>query len=479
MIKIKSVKTTDNHFPAVYVLDNKKQVEDLDITGDKIKYAQNILKDAEKTFVEIKNISHTIFIIINNFKKSREIQYENLRVNGNKVFASVSEAKFSKLNIVDKSSHKLSWYVLEGLLLSSYKFSKYFKDKEKKNKIYPEQIFVLSETFSSRDLSYMEACISGVFYARDIVNEPLSYMSAKVLSEHIKKIGTECGYQTEIFDKKRIEALKMGGILAVNRGSVDPPTFSILSWDPENAINSQAYVLVGKGLVYDTGGINLKPGSGLDTMKSDKAGAAAVIGLMAAVAKASIPLKITALIPATDNRPGNNAYVPQDIIKMFDGTTVEVLNTDAEGRMILADALAYAKQYKPKLVIDLATLTGAAVVAVGTKASAVMGNDNANIKKIIKSGFDTYERLVELPLWEDFKEQLKSDFADINNIGGRWAGAITAGKFLEHFTDYKWIHLDIAGPAYNEKKTSYHGVGGSGVGVRLLFNFFVNQTLKK
>lgn len=476
MIKLKTVRNRDINFPAVYVLDNKKQVADLDISKDEIKCAQNILKDAEKTFVEIKNISHSIFIIIKNSKKSREIQYENLRVDGNKVFSSVSESKFSKLNIIDKSSDKLSWYVLEGLLLSSYKFSKYFKDNKKKNKIYPEQILVLSGTFSNLDLSYLDACISGVFYARDIVNEPLSYMSAKVLSEQIKKIGTECGYKTEIFDKKRIEALKMGGILAVNRGSVDPPTFSILSWEPKNAINSQAYVLVGKGLVYDTGGINLKPGSGLDTMKSDKAGAAAVVGLMAAVAKAEIPIKIIGLIPATDNRPGNNAYVPQDIIKMFDGTTVEVMNTDAEGRMILADALSYAKKYKPKLVIDLATLTGAAVVAVGTKATAVMGNDSANIKKLIKSGFDTYERLVELPLWEDFKEQLKSDFADINNIGGRWAGAITAGKFLEHFTDYKWIHLDIAGPAYNEKNTSYHGVGGSGVGVRLLFNFFLNQT---
>jgi leucyl aminopeptidase len=187
------------------------------------------------------------------------------------------------------------------------------------------------------------------------------------------------------------------------------------------------------------------------------------------------------LIPATENRPGNNAYVPEDIIKMYDGTTVEVLNTDAEGRMILADALAYAKKFSPQLVIDLATLTGAAVVAVGEHAVAVMGNDAENISNLKASGFRTWEKLVELPLWDEYGEQLKSTVADMKNIGGKYAGAITAGKFLEHFTGYDWIHLDIAGPAFSEKNDSYRGIGGTGAGVRLLFAFFneIVNNLKK
>jgi leucyl aminopeptidase len=212
-------------------------------------------------------------------------------------------------------------------------------------------------------------------------------------------------------------------------------------------------------------------------MKCDKSGGATVVGLMAAVAKAKLPINVIGIVPATDNRPGNDAYVPEDIITMFDGTTVEVLNTDAEGRLILADALAYAKKYNPKLVIDLATLTGAAVVAVGENATAVMGNDKNEIEVLKQKGFEVWEKLVELPLWDEYKEQLKSSVADLKNIGGKYAGSITAGKFLEHFTDYNWIHLDIAGPAFTEKHDSYRGIGGTGVGVRLLFDFLKEKTL--
>ena len=272
----------------------------------------------------------------------------------------------------------------------------------------------------------------------------------------------------KVFDKAKIESLKMGGLLAVNRGSVEPPTFSVLSYEPKNAINKNYIVLIGKGLVFDTGGINLKPSGFLETMKSDKSGAAAVVGTISAIAKAKLPIKIIGLIPSTDNRPGNNAYVPEDIIKMFDGTTVEVMNTDAEGRLILADALAYAKKYNPELVIDLATLTGAAVVAIGESATVVMGNSEKHISELKKTGFEVWERLVEFPLWDDYAEQLKSQVADMKNVGPRWGGAITAAKFLEHFTAYNWVHLDIAGTAFTEKDDSYRGNGGTGVGVRLL-----------
>jgi leucyl aminopeptidase len=272
----------------------------------------------------------------------------------------------------------------------------------------------------------------------------------------------------------------MGGLLAVNKGSEVGPSFTIMEWKPDNALNEKPLVLVGKGVMFDTGGVSLKPTKGsMDLMKSDMGGAAAVAGSMLNFAKSEIPLYVIGLIPATDNRPGKDAYLPQDVIHMYDGTTVEVLNTDAEGRMILADALAFAKQYNPELVIDLATLTGAAEVAVGIKAIAAMGNAPDEMELLKKAGFACHERIAELPFWDDYKEQLKSDIADLQNVGGRNAGAITAGKFLEYFTDYPYIHLDIAGPAFLESADSYRGKQGSGVGVRLLNDFFYFRTEKQ
>ncbi|HRO75447.1 MAG TPA: M17 family metallopeptidase, partial [Crocinitomicaceae bacterium] len=184
---------------------------------------------------------------------------------------------------------------------------------------------------------------------------------------------------------------------------------------------------------------------------------------------------VIGLIPATDNRPGQTAYTPGDVITMFDGTTVEVLNTDAEGRMILADALAYSQKYDPELVIDMATLTGAAVVAIGTKASCIMGNDDANLKKLVAAGYETHERVVELPFWDEYLDEVKSSIADLKNIGGRYAGMITAGKFLEHFVKSPYIHIDIAGPSFLDGAQEYRPKGGTGVGVRLITNFIENH----
>jgi leucyl aminopeptidase len=245
-----------------------------------------------------------------------------------------------------------------------------------------------------------------------------------------------------------------------------------MEYKPENAVNSKPIVFVGKGVVYDTGGLSLKPTSSMDTMKCDMSGAAAVALAIYAIALAKLPVYIVALVPSTDNRPDGNAYVPGDIITMMDGTTVEVLNTDAEGRLILADALTYAKKYDPLLVIDIATLTGAAEAALGRIGIAGMHN-NAEIyfPQLVKSSFNVCERIAEFPFWDDYEELLKSEIADLKNIGGKFAGAITAGKFLQHFTDYPWIHLDIAGPAFLDKRDCYRTVGGTGVGVRLLFDF--------
>ncbi|MDD4087812.1 MAG: M17 family metallopeptidase, partial [Bacteroidales bacterium] len=236
--------------------------------------------------------------------------------------------------------------------------------------------------------------------------------------------------------------------------------------------NKKPVILVGKGVVYDTGGLSLKPSNAMDTMKCDMAGAAVVSASLYALAKAKIPLHVMALVPATDNRPDGNAYVPGDIITMFDGTTVEVLNTDAEGRLILADALSYAKKFEPELVLNFATLTGSASRAIGSQGIVAMEVKATDLYcKLAESGEIVNERLVKFPMWDEYREQLNSEIADLKNIGGPEAGAITAGKFQEHFTDYPFVHFDIAGPAFIEKRDNYRGIGGTGIGVRLMFQF--------
>jgi leucyl aminopeptidase len=263
-------------------------------------------------------------------------------------------------------------------------------------------------------------------------------------------------------------------------GSVDPPTFTIMEWKPKRYINDNPIVLVGKGVVYDSGGLSLKPtGDSMDYMKCDMSGAASVAGAIYAAAKSKLPIHIVGLVPATDNRPSGNAYAPGDIITMMNKTTVEMLNADAEGRMILADALCYAKRYNPMLVIDVATLTGSAIAAIGKVASVAFSKDADELySKLEQSGNETYERLVQFPLWDDYAEMIESKIADLKNVGGKYAGAITAAKFLEKFTEYPWIHLDIAGTAFANTKDSYRGLGGTAVGVRLFFDFF-NRIIQK
>ena len=309
-----------------------------------------------------------------------------------------------------------------------------------------------------------------------MVNEPLNYLTATQLSKEIAALGKEAGFKVTILQKAQIEKEKMGGILSVNRGSIDPPTFTIMEYVPQKAINKKPIVLVGKGVVYDTGGLSLKPTpASMDRMKSDMSGAALVSGAMYALAKMQLPLHVVALVPATDNRPGENAYVPGDIITMYSGTTVEVLNTDAEGRLLLADALHWAKRYKPELVMDFATLTGAASVAVGEHGIVCMGTaDEATKQAFRESGFRQYERLVEYPLWDEYGDLIKSDAADLKNVGGPSGGAITAGKFLEHFTDYPWMHFDIAGVSFSLAKKGYIPSGGTAYGLRMVLDFLLN-----
>lgn len=355
-------------------------------------------------------------------------------------------------------------------ILSNYQYT-YLKTKKELNSL-QNVFFVTENSYHANELKIAHNVAIATCIARDLVNDPPNLLDSVILSQKAIELGKQYGFRVEVFEKSRIESLKMGGLLSVNRGSKTPPTFSILEWKPEHPKNDRPIVLVGKGITFDTGGLSLKPFDAMSTMKCDMAGAAAVLATMCAISANQLPYHVITLIPSTDNRPGENAYTPNDVITMYDGTTVEVLNTDAEGRLILADALAFANQYEPELIIDLATLTGAAVVAVGDMGIAMMSTANPDVtQQMIQASYEVHERVVQFPLWEEFKDLIKSDIADLKNVGPRSGGAITAAKFLQHFVKHPWIHLDIAGPAFLNNADSYRGKNGTGVGVRLLYNF--------
>lgn len=361
--------------------------------------------------------------------------------------------------------------LIEGMASKDYRFELYKSDKAEYSL---KKVNIDKSACSKKNLDELEGKLAGIFLARNLVNEPANVLTATEFSSRMKKAGKEAGFKVEVFGKAKIKALKMGGLLAVNQGSTKEPTFTVLEYKSAKAKNKKPIVLVGKGIVYDTGGLSLKPTpNSMDIMKSDMGGGAAVVGAIYAAASAKLPLYIIGLIPATDNQPGPDAYGPGDVITMMDGTHVEVMNTDAEGRLVLADALAYAKRYDPELAIDLATLTGASMRAVGYYAATLMGTASPSVKnQLNEAGFKTWERMVELPLWSDYATDLQSDIADMRNIGtSPLAGAITAGKFLEHFTHYPWMHLDIAGPAFLPASRAYLPKGGTGFGVNLLFQF--------
>ena len=419
--------------------------------------------------IHINQYSRSIFIECLQEESSKSNNLEKARERGAKLVKQFNEAKIEEVELISLSISDLSIYVAEGMVLANYQFLKYFSTSEKKlNSL--EAIYVNAE---SSVIHNMNAVVSGTLHARDLVNEPLSYLTAMQFSNDMLALGKEAGFKVEVLHKKQIESLKMGGLLAVNQGALEPPTFNILSYKPENHTNSKPFVLVGKGIVYDTGGLSLKPTpNSMDMMKCDMGGGASVLGVLYAIAKAKLPVYVVGLIPATENRPGGNAYAPGDVIHMMDNTSVEVLNTDAEGRLVMADALCYAKKYNPELVIDFATLTGAAVRAIGKYGIVAMGNADIRVQNELReSGDFTYERLAMMPFWQEYSELLKSDIADMTNLGPSEAGQITAGKFLEHFTDYPWIHLDIAGPARSSDNELVRGKGATGFGVMGLYNF--------
>ncbi len=477
MTEIKCAKKygTNNNL-IILVSDNKQLPKDI-LTKDEIAFTKKNFEQENKS-VEFNKLSHWVFVQMIDSKPSVDSTKEMARKSADLLLTTINKQKLSAVAILDYSKNEvLALPFAEGMALGNYQFLKYFKEKKKKANSLTE-IKIISTVIDQKSVDQLNILTQANGVARTLVNEPLSYLTAEKLSEEIKLLFKETDAKVEVLNKKKIESLKMGGLLAVNKGSIDPPTFNIIEYKPENAVNKKPFVFVGKGVVYDTGGMNIKTEDHMNDMKCDMAGAAAVTGTLYAIAKAKLPVSVIGLIPATDNRVDGNAYVSGDVIYMYDGTSVEVLNTDAEGRLILADALAYAKKYNPELVIDLATLTGSAQRAIGHNGSVAMGTKSEiEMKLLSESGYRVHERIVEFPFWEEYDEEIKSPIADIKNLGGPTAGAITAGKFLAHFTDYPYIHLDIAGTAFLDKKDSYRGLGGTGVGVRLLFDFIKQKTL--
>ena len=473
-IKINPTKNEDSIFSQNIIIfhASKSSSGDLFLNEEEREYIQNEFKK-DQEIVSLNQLGRFVYIVNVKDEKDKNKAAEDIRLLGDKLQALVKDETTVHVlfTIEDKEKALL---LTEGLALANYTFTKH-KSNPKPNKL--ENIYLSNHDEIKKDLAELVNTVDAVYLTRDLINEPFSHLTAKELADSAVQSGKKHGIKVTVFNKKKIESLKMGGLLAVNKGSIDEPTFTIMEWKPKNATNKQPIILVGKGIVYDTGGLSLKPtANSMDLMKTDMGGAGTVIGAMQAIAANKLDRHVIALVPATDNRPSGNAYAPGDVITMHDGTTVEVLNTDAEGRLVLADALSFAKKYNPELVIDLATLTGAAVAAIGHYGIVSM-HENATKEhaKLKKAGAETHERLAEMPFWSDYNELIKSDVADIKNLGGPHAGAITAGKFLAHFADFPWIHLDIAGPSYTKAKYGYRGKGATGMGVRLLYQFIKNR----
>jgi leucyl aminopeptidase len=324
-----------------------------------------------------------------------------------------------------------------------------------------------------------------VNFTRDLANEPGAYMTPTIMAERARQIAAEFGLEVDVLDRTRMEGLGMGSLLSVARGSEEPPALIVLKYNPEGQAKGKGIetgeaagdggellAFVGKGVTFDSGGISIKPGENMELMKYDMTGGATVMGVMRAVAQLKPSMPLLGVVPATENLPSGKATKPGDVVRAMSGKTIEVINTDAEGRLILADAIAYAKRLGATRIVDLATLTGAVSIALGDVNTAVLGTDQKLIDEIIEAGREVGEKFWQLPLDKEYTKQIKSDIADIKNVGGRKAGTITAAAFLKEFADgTAWAHLDIAGTAWGDDAKPYRAKGPTGIGVRTLINY--------
>ncbi|OOF47477.1 leucyl aminopeptidase [Rodentibacter trehalosifermentans] len=388
--------------------------------------------------------------------------------------ANIREA-ISYLTEIELKNRDLYWnirFAIETIEHSHYQFDQFKSQKAEPIKL---ETLIFNTDCQQAPLAviHAQAVASGVKAARDIANMPPNVCNPAYLADKAKNLAEKStALSLEIIDEKMMSELGMNAYLAVSRGSTNPAYMSVLHFNNAPNKNTKPIILVGKGLTFDAGGISLKPAADMDEMKYDMGGAASVFGTMKALAELNLPLNVIGVLAGCENLPDGNAYRPGDILTTMNGLTVEVLNTDAEGRLVLCDTLTYVERFEPELVIDVATLTGACVVALGQHNSGLMSEDEALVSDLLNAAQQTTDKAWRLPLGEEYQEQLKSPFADLANIGGRWGGASTAGAFLSHFTKkYRWAHLDIAGTAWLQGANK----GATGRPVSLLTQFLINQ----
>ena len=361
--------------------------------------------------------------------------------------------------------------ITEGALLGLYTFRKHISKEPEYAEIKQLTIVAADGSSALKHASNKGRILAeATNLARDMVNEPSNYMTPANMAEAATRLASSYGLELTVLERDKMQELSMGALLGVAQGSQQPPKFIILRYRGSDSAESVA--LIGKGVTFDSGGISIKPSEGMGEMKGDMAGGAAVMAAMAAVAQLKPKINVMAIVPATENMPGGNALKPGDVLRAMSGKTIEIVSTDAEGRLILADALAYANREGARFIIDVATLTGACRIALGDICTGAFANNQELVNKVITAGTEAGECIWQMPMYEEYKEQNKSDVADIKNTGGRHAGAITAAQFLAEFAgDTPWVHLDIAGTSMSEKERNYIVKGATGVAVRTLVNF--------
>ena len=369
----------------------------------------------------------------------------------------------------DMDADETAFVVADVLAQSDYRYDQYITVRKEK-KLAIAGTVIAPDADAKRLTPKAQALAAAVATVRDLANGPANIVTPTFLAKRAADVCAEVGVKCTVYGKREIERMNMGGLLAVNRGSDEEPRFVVMEYTPKKAKTHVA--LVGKGITFDSGGISIKPSEKMEEMKFDMCGAAAVIGIIEGAARLELPVRLTAVFGATDNLPSGSAYKPGEIITMMSGKTVEIINTDAEGRMILGDALHFACERKPDHLIDYATLTGACVVALGSEAAGLFSNNDELARKLIQSGERVGERLWRLPAWDEYKDLIRSEWADMKNTGGRWGGAITAAVFLKEFvTCPSWAHLDIAGTAYADSENAREARGATAAGVRVTLDF--------
>ncbi len=441
-------------------------------------------KEGQKYFLKTEENTEFPFILLIGVGESKGVGHESARKFGGNTASALKGKKFKDVAVLispmfgtPKAASAVAQNTMEGIELGSYELSLYKSKPEKKS--FPENFtFIIPSKWDAREfnsgLKVGEVMAWGQNLSRDLIGHPSNYLTPQELAETAKSLAKEFGFECEVLSKAAIKKLKMDCLLGVNSGSEKPPHFIIMKYTGPRA-KKDPVCLVGKGITFDAGGISLKPALDMDQMKGDMGGAACVIASMACAARLRLPVNLVGLVPTTENLPSGSAYKPGDVLTAMNGKTIEIINTDAEGRLILADALSYAQKFEPAAIIDIATLTGAAKIALGYFGAGLFVNDSKVRRLMMKASDTSGEKVWEMPLWEEYQDSIKSSIADIKNSAGRPGSFCTAAAFLNNFTgDYPWAHIDMASMDIEFKGGAYRPKGASGYGVRLMVEFLRN-----